>query len=205
MKIRRALLFGLSTLVVGLTVSSVVIGKSKTSITFAYTNGDAGTYYKSVTNSDMGVNLTKRLNTLNNSKRQRLIPYDNLSSYFSTTDPGKKSGEVTAFYSGTSAKYSGNMNREHVWPWSKLVNNQEPRSQNEGTNEVEQDLHMVRPTMKDENEDRGNSFFTMPDGNGWDPGSKGDESYRGDPQDKRGTVLLKRHVRSRGGYQEPVG
>ena len=152
---------------------------SKVEIVDAYTNGDGATYYNSIGQYSKATTLTTELNTLNNTKRQRLISYNSLQNYFSQTDPGSRSGEVTAFYSGTSARYSGNMNREHVWPYSKLYLNGEDRI-NEGENEVEQDLHMVRPAMKDDNTGRGNSFFTEPSGEGWDPGSLGDESYRGD-------------------------
>ena len=145
----------------------------------AYSNNDAATYYEDVEQYSKGNDLTVELNTLNNAKRRRLISYDSLSQYFTQTDPGRSSGQVTAFYSGTSARYNGNMNREHVWPYSKLYLNGDNRV-DEGKNEVEQDLHMIRPAMIEENTDRGNSFFTMPDGQGWDPGSLGNESYRGD-------------------------
>lgn len=145
----------------------------------AYQNGDAATYYSSIDKYDSGSTLTSKLNTLNTSKRRNLIPYNSLMNYFEQTDPGARSGEVTAFYSGTSAKYNKKMNREHVWPYSKLYLNGDDRV-DEGKNEVEQDLHMVRPAMISENTGRGNSFFTMPDGEGWDPGSLGNESYRGD-------------------------
>ena len=142
----------------------------------AYTNNDVATYYNDIGQYSKGNDLTVELNSLNNTKRRRLIAYDNLPSYFTQTDPGSSSGQVTAFYSGTSARYSGNMNKEHVWPFSKLYINTGSR----GQNDIEKDLHMIRPTMSDENEGRGNSFFTMPDGDGWDPGSLGNESYRGD-------------------------
>ena len=172
----RIPLFALSFLVTGLTLGAVFVGKSKTVVTYAYTNGDAATYYSGISGNLVGNSLTTALNTLNNNKLQKLISYDSLKNYFTQTDPGARSGEVTAFYSGTSAKYSGNMNREHVWPFSKLYINTGSR----GQNDIEKDLHMIRPTMSDENEGRGNSFFTMPDGQGWDPGSLGNESYRGD-------------------------
>ena len=172
----RIPLFALSFLVTGLTLGAVFVGKSKTVVTYAYTNGDAATYYSGISGNLVGNSLTTALNTLNNNKLQKLISYDSLKNYFTQTDPGARSGEVTAFYSGTSAKYSGNMNREHVWPFSKLYINTGSR----GQNDIEKDLHMIRPTMTSENSDRGNSFFTMPSGQGWDPGSLGDETYRGD-------------------------
>ncbi len=64
------------------------------------------------------------------------------------------------------------MNKEHVWPNSK------------GGNLVEDDLHMVRPTLTSENSARGNEFYVAGAngdlGTGWDPASCGNESYRGD-------------------------
>lgn len=161
-------------------LSVVLFGSPKdVAATFAYQNNDASTYYSGIDKYDTGNSLTRNLNTLNNSKRQRLIPYDNLTQYFSQTDPGASSNQVTAFYSGTSARYSGNMSREHIWPYSRLALNGDDRV-DEGKNLIEQDLHMVRPALKDDNTGRGNKFFTMPDGQGWDPGALGDESYRGD-------------------------
>lgn len=161
-------------------LSMVLFGSPKeASITYAYQNNDAATYYNSIGKYDTGSTLTNKLNTLNTSKRQRLIPYSSVAQYFTQTDPGASSNQVTAFYSGTSARYSGNMNREHVWPYSRLALNGDDRA-DEGKNLIEQDLHMIRPALKDDNTGRGNKFFTMPDGQGWDPGALGDESYRGD-------------------------
>ena len=65
------------------------------------------------------------------------------------------------------------MNREHVWPKSH------------GGNLVEDDIHMIRPTITAENGSRGNSFYVegmKTEHEGWDPAmeSFGDETYRGD-------------------------
>ena len=147
----------------------------------AYQNGDAATYYNSIDKYDTGSTLTNKLNTLNTSKRQRLIPYSSLFNYFDETDPPSGYGRVTAFYSGKSI--SSGITREHVWPYSRLYLNgtdESGKRTDEGKNEIEQDLQMVRPCYSGDNEGRGNAFFTMPDGQGWDPGSLGVESYRGD-------------------------
>ena len=172
----RVAISTLSLLSLGLAVFGAhFFNRSITSVK-AYTNGDAATYYNGIDQYATGNNLTTALNSLNETKRQRLIAYDNLKNYFTQTDPGSYSGQVTAFYSGTSAKYNGNMNREHVWPFSKLYIN----TGNRGQNDIEKDLHMIRPAMIDDNSGRGNAFFTEPTGQGWDPGSLGNNSYRGD-------------------------
>ena len=65
------------------------------------------------------------------------------------------------------------MNREHVWPNSR------------GGNLVENDIHMIRPTITAENGSRGNSFYVegkKTEHDGWDPAMEdfGDATYRGD-------------------------
>ncbi|MBO6280590.1 MAG: endonuclease [Bacilli bacterium] len=172
---KKTTLLILSTLIM-FTSFSLINEKDNVLKVFSYSNEDISTYYSSIGEFDSGVTLTNALNTLNNTKRRRLISYDSMVNYFDETDPGVRSGEVTAFYSGTSARYSGNMNREHIWPFSKLFINEGSR----GQNDIEKDMHMIRPTLKDENEGRGNSFYTYSTGQGWDPGSLGDETYRGD-------------------------
>ena len=175
MKNKGILSFGLFfALVAGF--SSASIASNKYVEAYAYSNYDSATYYSNISSDLLGDDLLGSLRILNRSKRRTLIGYDSMTRYFATTDPGKTSGTVTAFYSGKSARYSGNMNREHVWPFSKLVINTGSR----GQNDIENDMHMIRPAMQDDNSGRGNAFFTDPNGEGWDPGSLGDETYRGD-------------------------
>ena len=174
-KIRFALLSTLTAVAIG-TLSFAQQRNNVVSVS-AYTNGDAATYYNDILDTDTGSTLTNKLNTLNTAKRRRLINYYDLANYFPQTDPGYNSSTVTAFYSGTVAKFKGNMNREHIWPFSRLYNSAE-----RGDTDIEKDLHMIRPAMSDDNEERGNKFYTLPapDGQGWDPGSLGDVTYRGD-------------------------
>ena len=153
---------------------------NKTIVVHGYTNGDAATYYNSIDINSTPVQLLSALRTLNSNKRSYLPGYNGMRSYFTTTDPGSSSNQVRSFYSGKSSSYS-NMNREHVWPFSKLVDTSGDR----GTNDIEKDMHMIRPTLTSENSSRGNSFFVegMKDNsNGWDPAMEtwGDETYRGD-------------------------
>ncbi len=138
--------------------------------TKGYTNGDASTYYNSVGQYSKGDTLISELNSINNNRRKRLVGYNSMMSYFDETDPGDKSNQVTSFYSGTNT-YKSNCNREHVWPNSH------------GGNVLEDDIHMVRPTLSSENEGRGNSFYVEgmnTEYDGWDPANCGNETYRGD-------------------------
>ena len=141
----------------------------------AYTNGDGATYYSSIASSLTGTSLTNALSTLNNTKLQRRVGYDNMKQNYSYTDydPAKGYGSkyLLSFYSGKSAVYSGNMNREHTWPASRTVEGRDK-------DPLEDDIHMTRPTLTSENSDRGNSFFAA--SGAWDPASFGNESYRGD-------------------------
>ena len=140
-----------------------------------YTNGDGETYYNGISDSLSGNSLVQALNALNTQKLQSRVGYGNMPSKFSQTDydpdKGKGSNYLLSFYSGKSATYSGNMNREHTWPASRTVGgrNNDP---------LEDDIHMTRPTLTSENSDRGNSFFA--ESGAWDPASFNNESYRGD-------------------------
>lgn len=133
-------------------------------------------YYAGIkTNSST---LVADLHKLNSNKRKKTVGYNSMPSYYTKTDKGTKSDEVIAFYAGTSDKYSGNMNREHVWPNSL------------GGSSVENDIHMPRPTYSADNGSRGNEYYV--EGRhgpakpyketGWDPGAFADQdaSYRGD-------------------------
>lgn len=174
MKSTKLLLFTLSVLSLGLVAGSVSAANNNIVISLsAYPNGDASTYYQNISNNKVGTEFLNELHELNEEKRQRLIGYDNMPGYFVQTDPGSSSGKVTSFYSGTSASYSGNMNREHVWPASRTVGGR-------GSDPLEDDIHMVRPTLTSENSSRGNKFFTTSDGGGWDPATFNNPSYRGD-------------------------
>lgn len=135
---------------------------------FAYSNEDVDTYYAGIdANSPT---LLKSLQTLNAAKLRSEVGYGSMMSYFKLTDPGDSSNKIRSFYSGKSVSAS-QCNREHVWPNSH------------GGNAVEDDIHMVRPALKEENSSRGNSFYVEGmnhEYDGWDPANEGVESYRGD-------------------------
>ena len=175
-KIRTLLLSGLAILSLGL-VATGVVSSEKNVAAFAYSNASVETYYQTV-GSKTGTELLSTLQSINSTALKNRVGYKSMPSYFAKTDPGASSGQVASFYSGNSAYYSGNMNREHVWPASRTVlgRNNDP---------LEDDIHMVRPTLISENSARGNSFFAEGGQGGdnsipWDPANFNNPSYRGD-------------------------
>ena len=173
MRKKRIALLTLSILSLGIISLSPFSYKIKYVPAEAYQNNDKDTYYNGVSASLEGMQLISQLNALNNSKRQRLIAYNSMFSYFKYTDPGTDFGDVTSFYTGRDCL---SVTREHVWPYSKLILN-DNTGNTRGDNEIEQDLHMIDGEV---NEGRGNKFYTYSTGSGWDPGSMGDETYRGE-------------------------
>ena len=180
-------LFGAALLLAGSVSTSVALANKNESYspTFAtYTNGDAETYYNSISDSLRDNDLLGSLRSLNNRKRQKTIGYNSLGSYYKYTDYDVNtiqyddehqpySNNYVAFYSGEVKSGMSGMNKEHVWPDSR------------GGNLVEKDIHMPRPTLSSDNSSRGNSFY-VEDANsttsGWDPkfANPSDITYRGD-------------------------
>lgn len=160
-----------STLALSAVSALAIVKANNPTPVHAYTNGDATTYYNGIDNTATGTTLLSALQSLNSTKLQHRVGYSNMPSYFATTDPGDSSGQTRSFYSGSSATYSGNMNREHVWPASRTVLGRDK-------DPLENDMHMVRPTLTSENSSRGNSFFA--ESGAWDPASFNNPSYRGD-------------------------
>ena len=129
-------------------------------------------YYSSIDSSKSGDTLLSALKSLNLSKRKKTIGYNAMGttsgSYYKYTDYDPATVKFTekgipygtkilSFYSGKSTAL---FNREHVWPDSR------------GGNKVEDDIFMPRPTINEENSDRGNSVYKTgmtSDSNGWDP------------------------------------
>ena len=166
----RVAISTLSLLSIGLAVFGVHFSNRSITSVKAYTNGDAATYYNDIDQYATGNTLLSALQSLNSSKRRSQVGYNSMMNKFKQTDPGTTSGYVTSFYSGKSVSVS-QCNREHVWPNSH------------GGDMVEDDIHMVRPTLKSENEGRGNSFYVEGmnhEYDGWDPANCGVETYRGD-------------------------
>jgi len=170
--------FGLlSTLILGLVLGAALPLSVQHYANEAEVLADVGTYYNGINDSSGSATLLSGLRTLNSTKRTSTVGYPNMGDHYPETDgdPGN-SGNLIAFYSGTSASFSGsftgNFNREHVWPNSR------------GGSAVEADIHMTRPALAAENGSRGNSFYVegmASSTNGWDPAAEdfGLEKYRG--------------------------
>lgn len=168
---KKILLFGLSILTLGSLTTGVLASKENISVSFASdVNKAAGNYYSSISDSLRNQDLLKALQSLNSSKLTRRVGYDNMWSYYNRTDPGDSSNTYRSYYSGKSAKQSA-MNKEHVWPASRTVLGRD-------NDPLEDDIHMVRPTLTSENSNRGNSFFA--ESGAWDPATFNNPAYRGD-------------------------
>ena len=130
------------------------------------------TYYQSIDTASFGDRLLTALRTLNLSNRTKQVTYTSMSTsasgMFKYTDydpatvkftsEGVPYGtKISSFYSG---KITTTFNREHVWPNSR------------SGNLVEDDILMTRPTVTEENSDRGNSAYVTgmcTEHDGWDP------------------------------------
>lgn len=138
-----------------------------------YQNHDAATYYNNISTVKTGNDLLKDLRTLNGQKRQSTVGYSSMgtssSGAFKYTDFSSKctimydsknqpySTEIESFY---SHKKASSFNREHVWP------------NTHGGGNVDDDIHMTRPTITEENGSRGHSYYIegkCGPQNGWDP------------------------------------
>lgn len=129
-------------------------------------------YYSGINQSSSGTALLSALRSLNLGKRTSEVGYTNMGTNASQkfkytdydpatvryTESGVPYGsKISSFYSG---KTTSVFNREHVWPKSR------------GGDLVENDILMVRPTVEEENSDRGNSVYVTgmaTEYNGWDP------------------------------------
>jgi endonuclease I len=129
-------------------------------------------YYAEIDSSQSGTTLLSSLRTLNLKMRKSQVGYSAMSTsssgMFKWTDYDPSSVKfnsdgipygtrILSFYSGKSTT---TFNREHTWPKSR------------DGNLVENDIFMTRPTINEENSDRGNSVYVtgmVSQSNGWDP------------------------------------
>lgn len=127
-------------------------------------------YYSTISPSLTGSNLASALESLLKAERNSSFNYDSLQTTafpYTDVDPTRPhDGYIVSFYSGKAVKGYNGMNKEHTWPNSH------------GGNKIENDPHMVRPTISAENSSRGNEYFSNTAA-GWDPASLGDVTARG--------------------------
>lgn len=137
-------------------------------------------YYKDITDSMSGTTLLTNLRTLNLNKRTSTVGYSNMgtspSGQFKYTDydpatvqydsKGQPYGtKILSFYSGKSCT---SFNREHVWPNSRGGGD----GGTAGSPYPDADIFMPRPTITEENSNRGNSKYVegmVDSSSGWDP------------------------------------
>ena len=140
------------------------------------TASELASYYSTISSSATGSDLLSALRTLNGNKRKKTVGYSTMGTgtdgafiytdydlnNTATDSNGQKYGtRVASFYTKTSAT---SWNREHTWPKSH------------GGNLIEGDILMTRPTITEENSDRGNSFYVEGKSSqsaGWDPYAAG--------------------------------
>ena len=134
-------------------------------------------YYASFDDSGSGDAFLSKLRTFNMQNRKSNISYGSLNGIYCYTDydpstvkydsNGQPYGtKLLSFYSGKSTT---SYNKEHVWPNSRGGGSDKGKS---GSPYVEDDVFMPRPTIKEENSDRGNSSYVegmCHSSNGWDP------------------------------------
>ena len=147
------------------------IGDATSSITIQ----EIEKYYYDVDEYFDGNDFLTQLRMLNENKLKNRVGYNSMWSYFGKTDYYSApfsgiSGKFIAYYNG-GASSKTSMNREHVWPASRTVLGR-------GEDPLEDDIHMVRPTLSSDNSSRGNALFA--EQGAWDPGSLGQKQYRGD-------------------------
>ena len=129
-------------------------------------------YYSGIDSSASGTTLLTALKSLNTTKRKSEVGYNKMgtsaSGFYKFTDYDPATAKVASngipygskilsFYSGKS---TSTFNREHVWPDSR------------GGDKVEDDIFMTRPTVSEENSERGNSVYKTgmnSQSAGWDP------------------------------------
>lgn len=128
-------------------------------------------YYSTISTSQSGLPLASSLESRLQAERNNSFSYGSLQTTafpYTDVDPLRPTGGyIVSFYSGTPVYGYTGMNKEHTWPKSH------------GGGYIENDPHMVRPTLTSENSARGNSYYAESPSDGWDPASFNNEKYRG--------------------------
>ena len=172
--------FSLAFLTLGLVVpSALVLTKQNevsakaapTVITTRSSQSYIDSYYASVNLNQTGDTLKNALATLLKAERKSSFSYGSLQSSaypYTDVDPNRPNdGYIVSFYSGTPVKGYSGMNKEHTWPNSH------------GGNKIENDPHVIRPTLTSENSARGNMYYAQSPNPGWDPAEFNNPKYRG--------------------------
>ena len=120
-----------------------------------------------------GNTFRAELQKLINKTGSKTISYKANNDVLAQSDKATSGSGIVPFYHAGTESYSGDWNKEHVWPNSRGAGKTGPGS----------DPHMLRPTISSENSSRSNYFYgnsSNDGGNTWDPGSLGYEAARGE-------------------------
>ncbi len=123
--------------------------------------------------------LYKKLQTLMKDRHKTLTSYKGTRDLYKYTDCEKNNeSTVISFYSLTRMDSEWNSakvwDREHTWPNSKCINS-------DGQANDSADIMMLRPTLCQENRNRGNDAYGESESSGFfDPQSEGGITVRGD-------------------------
>ncbi len=120
-------------------------------------NEYTGSYYDNLNTKLTGTSFRKELASLITSTHKTLTGYDSLGNYYKKTDVDpNNSNNFIMFYTGTSVKwtggFSGQINREHVWP--KNAGKAFPEKTGPGG-----DLQHIRPCDNSLNSTRGSKSY----------------------------------------------
>lgn len=167
-----AALFGVTSgVVLGTNQQQAIAANATTVITVKSDQTYIDSYYSSVNLNQTGDLLKSALESLLKSERKGSFSYGTLQTSafpYTDVDPNRPNGGyIVSFYSGTPVKGYSGMNKEHTWPDSH------------GGNKIENDPHVIRPTLTSENNDRGNEYYAASSSNGWDPATFSNPKYRG--------------------------
>lgn len=150
-----------------------IVANAATIITEKASQSYIDNYYSSISDSLEGNALKGALETLLKNERGQTFSYSSMqTTAFPYTDPDPNrpnDGYIVSFYSGTPVSGYSGMNKEHTWPDSH------------GGGKIEDDPHVIRPTLTSENSARGNQYYAQAPNPGWDPAAEswGQEKYRG--------------------------
>ena len=139
-----------------LNINSKQIGFNDTNVVNA--SDEVDNYYSSIDFNQTGLALRGEVRDLITKTHVKKTTYDGLASAFKTADADvNKSGNIIWFYTGTSVSFSGtnfsgNTNREHVWP-------KDGGKAFDAKSNCGSDAHHLRPTDTQLNSTRGSLSF----------------------------------------------
>lgn len=149
-----------------------ISSESSTSINQT-SNIELESYWSSLDLNAYGNTFRSQLQSLINKTGNKTISYKANNEVLKQSDKSNDGKGIIPFYHSSDESYTGEWNKEHVWPNSRGAGKSGPGS----------NPHMLRPTISSENSSRSNYFYGNGSSDGkntWDPGSLGYENARGE-------------------------